>query len=342
MIKKFRSVIIIFFLSLHVYAQQDTLATATQKQESINPEKALAYIADQFTIAQPLSLEFTKLGAHDFTSKYQGESLPKGKIKQFEQVKVGANIHLLRKEKWLLGTTLNYRYTHTDAHYYGEGVSILPEIPFDGDFHHWLTTANFTYFSTLFGKNAIYTSSLMLGGSDKHVEKVSGLVMGALILKADQHTKLMVGLIVILDKGMDVPVFPSFSYERKFGEGWTFDMILPRSVYLKKLVFQNEGRLSLGTELDGTSLYLYNLKGQNKKYEYRRIDLYNGLRYEHAFGDFILTAKTGLEITPTGRLSEKGKSFRRPIYKTQHDPAFYFNIGVSVNPFSFFGQPRKP
>lgn len=333
---------ILIFSTKGFSQQKDSLLVAAVKRKDFKTsEKALAYAADKFTVAQPLHVEFKNRATHSFSSKYRDVRLPKAEVQKFEQIEVGTNIHILKREKWILGTMLNYRYTHTDAQYKEEGVSLLGSIPFNGNFHHWTTSTNFTYFSKLFDKNVIYTSSLIISGSDKHFEKVSGFLTGTMVLKANQKTKLMAGLIVLLDKGMYIPAIPSFSYEQKLGNGWTFDLILPRSVYLKKIIFQNQGRLSLGTELDASSFYIYNLDDNNRKYEYRQTDLYNGLMYEHVLGDFILTAKTGLEITPRGTLSEKGKSFRHPIYKTQHDPAFYFNIGVLVNPFNFFGQAQK-
>jgi len=56
--------------------------------------------------------------------------------------------------------------------------------------------------------------------------------------------------------------------------------------------------------------------------------------YEHAIGDFVVTGKTGIKMTPSGRLFRKEDSFNDAVFETKPDPTFYFNVGVSFNPFT--------
>jgi hypothetical protein len=99
--------------------------------------------------------------------------------------------------------------------------------------------------------------------------------------------------------------------------------------------------LSLGIELNRSSIYLYNLDGTSQRYEYRQLDINSGLIYEHALGNFVITGKTGMKYTPAGRLFRKEDSFNDPVFETKPDPAFYFNLGISFNPFTFLKNNNK-
>ncbi|WP_134091375.1 hypothetical protein [Olivibacter sp. XZL3] len=96
-------------------------------------------------------------------------------------------------------------------------------------------------------------------------------------------------------------------------------------------------RISVGAELNkGADFYLYNLNPANpkQKFEYRQIDIYNGLVYERLLGEnFVLTAKTGMRIAIGSGFFEKEKSFEDAEIKTKPKPAFYANVGLSFNPF---------
>ncbi len=57
---------------------------------------------------------------------------------------------------------------------------------------------------------------------------------------------------------------------------------------------------------------------------------------KHAIGDFIITGKTGIKLTPfSGRLFRKEDNFNDAVFEITPDPVFYFNVGVSFNPFTF-------
>lgn len=306
-------------------------------QDSANmPRRAVAYAADKFTIARPLNIEFTNAAPYNFTSEREGNSLPESRVTRFSQVKVSANYNFIKRKTWLLGVTMGYRYTNTEA-------DMTKSVPGDiravsDDFHYLFSSVNFSYFSTLFNKRTIYTSSIMVDGSDKHFERVKGMLTGTMILKANQRTKLMVGVLINIDPSAQSPVIPTFTYEHKFNNGLIADIILPRSIYLRKYVLTN-GRISLGAEMDRTSFYLYNIDGTSQRYEYRQLDINSGLTYEHIIANyFVLTAKTGMKLTPSGRIFRKEDSFGSPVYQISPDPTFYFNIGVSFNPLSFLGK----
>ncbi len=339
MIKRTLVTLSMLALTAECFAQ-NTDSISKARRDSLNlPKRLVTTVADKFAITRPLNIEFAHAAPYSYKSERGNDKLPDSKVTKFEQTKVSANFNFIKRKTWLLGATLGYRGTSAEAEIVQPGVAeniILKE-----DFHYLFSAVSFTYFSTLFKKRTFYSSTILVDGSDKHFERVKGIFTGTMLLKANQKTRMTVGVMLNIDPSAQTPVIPTFSYEHKFNNGLIADIVLPRSMYLRKFVLKNNGRVSLGMELDQTTFYLYNLEGTNQKYEYRQLDINPGMVYEHAIGKyFMLTAKSGMKLTPNGRLFRKEDTFGDPLYQTKPDPTFYFNVGVSFNPFSVFG--KKP
>ena len=326
-------------LSVGSFAQKtDSLQKAIR--DSLNlPKRVVAAAADRFAVTRPLNFEFANAGAYTYGSERGKDKLPDNRVTKFEQTKISANFNFIKRSTWLLGATLGYRRTAVKADIVQPDVS--DHLILDNDFHYLFSAVSFTYFSTLFKKRTFYSSTILVDGSDQHFERVKAIFTGTMLLKANKKTKMTVGVMVNIDPSAQTPIIPTFAYEHKFDNGLIADIVLPRNMYLRKFVLNNKGRLSLGMELDQTTFYLYNLEGTNQKYEYRQLDINSGMVYEHTIGKyFLLTAKSGMKLTPNGRLFRKEDTFGDPIYEIKPDPTFYFNLGVSFNPFSVFGRKK--
>lgn len=325
-------VLVVALLSVKGFSQnRDTIPKGIR--DSVNvPKRIVAYAADKFAIVRPLNIEFSQVGAYSFTPKKGGISMQDGKVNDFTQAKVSANFNFIKKKTWMLGATASYRYTRAESNLF-EPISGNPTL-IKEDFHYLLSSINLTYFSSLFGKRTIYSSSLIVDGSEQHFERVRGLLTGVMVLKANAKTKMTAGLAVNIDPSAQTPIIPVFTYEHKFDNGLIADVTLPKSVYMRKFLFKNTGRVSVGAEMDRTSFYVYNLDGTDQRYEYRQLDINSGVIYEHAIGDFVITGKTGVKLTPSGRLFKKEESFNDAVFEMKPDPTFYFNVGVSFNPFT--------
>lgn len=309
-----------------------SLASFAQTATDSIPKKAIAYAADKFPIARALNIEFTHTAPYNFSPEQRGTAMPDGRVNGLNLAKVSANVNFIKKRSWMLGATLSYKYLNSEAALTSPTTRekrLLQE-----DFHYQFTTLNFIYFTRIFKKTTIFTSSLMLDGSDKHFERFKGILTGTMVLKANAKTKMTVGLLGNIDPTAQTPIIPTFGYEHHFNNGFIIDINLPKSLMLRKNVFSN-GRVSLGTELDQTSFYLYNLDTTGRRYEFRQLDINSGLLYEHMVANyFIITAKTGIKLSPNGRIFEKSGSFADPVFEIKNDPSFYFNFGVSFNPFA--------
>lgn len=302
----------------------------SQKKDSTST-KTMAYIAEKFPITRVLNIEYNQLTPYAFSSKLRGQELPEAKVRDFYKAKMSANINLITKQKWVLGTNLNYRYlsiktdTKDPAHKVNFGSR--------EDHHYHSESLNLTYFSKLFNKMMIYSASASVDGSEQHFERLRGVATATMVLKADAKTKMTAGLLVAIDPTVQTPVIPVFTYEHKFSNGFIADIILPKSVYLRKKITENS-RLSIGSELDVTSFYLYNIDNANKKYEFRQIEINSGLMYEHYLGNsFVATFKGGAKGMMRSRVFEKSASYGSYIFQAKPQAAFYMNVGLSFDPF---------
>lgn len=332
MIKETALLLMGLSLAAQAFSQDKEAGVKSAKDSIAIPRRVVAYAADKFTIVRPLNIEFSNASPYNFTSKRGGTTLQESKVNNFTQAKVSANFNFIKRKTWLLGATAGYRYTSAEATMVDPFTGNMTLL--DQKFHYLFSAVNFTYFSKLFGKRTIYSSSLIVDGSEQHIERVKGLITGVMVLKATERTKMTVGLAVNIDPTTQIPVIPVFTYEHKFNNGLIADITLPKSIYLRKYMFGNSGRLSLGTEMDQMTFYLYDVDGTDQRYQYRQLDINNGIIYEHAIGDFVVTGKTGIKMTPSGRLFRKEDSFNDAVFETKPDPTFYFNVGVSFNPFT--------
>ncbi|NML71329.1 hypothetical protein HHL23_16180 [Chryseobacterium sp. RP-3-3] len=300
----------------------------SQKRDSI-PLKVRAYFADKFPQSRDLNIEFSQTAPFRFSSKLDGNDLPDNKMKSFQQLKASANIYFVKKKNWLLSTSLNYRYTAFNTE-----ESIIAETGLRNGFHYHSEAVNFSYFSKLFNKTAIYTANASVDGSDQHFERIRGMITASVILKATPKTKMMIGLAGFIDPSSQIPILPIFTYENKFNNGWILDILLPKKLLVRKDIFAN-GRISLGTEMDNTTFYTYR---NNRTYEFRQLEINSGAIYEHNLGNnFIGTLKTGIRAVPRARVFDKEQSFKDYIFEASYKPSFYVNVGISYNPF---GKPR--
>ena len=298
-----------------------------QKKDSI-PQKVVAFVTDKFPQTRDLNVEFTQLTPYKFSPELYDADLPENKIKNYQQVKANANVYFIKNRKWMLSTSLNYRFTHL------ESENEMPLFNNEQNFHYHSEALSLTRFSKLFNKIAIYSATASVDGSEQHFERIRGMLTASLVLKATADTKMTVGLAMIIDPSSQVPAMPIFTYEHRFNNGWVADIILPKKVVMRKDVFKN-GRLSLGTEMDGTNFYLY---PDGKRYEFRQLEINSGAMYEHKLGNNLIgTLKAGLRATPSSRIFAKEDSFKDYIFDMNAKPSFYFNVGISYNPF---GKPR--
>ncbi|WP_199121411.1 hypothetical protein [Pedobacter sp. ASV28] len=302
-----------------------------QKKDSI-PEKINAYVADKFPSTRVLNIEHDQLASHKFNSSLLNGPETSGEITNMYQTKVNLNPSFIKKRRWSLSGSFNYRYIGATTAYTNPTDQLKTIVK--TNYHYHTSSLNFAYFSKLLDKMVVYSGSAVVDGSEKNFERVKGLLTATMILKANLKTKMTIGLVGIVDPSTQIPVIPTFSFEHKFKGDWIIDIVLPQRLLFKKEIFGN-GRLSLGSELDGTGIYLYQFNRSSGTHEFRQVEINTGAIYEHYFGgSFIGTVKTGLKNVTSGRVFEKSKSFDNYVFEAKPNGAMYLNLGISFNPFA--------
>lgn len=306
--------------------------TFSQKKDSIPPNKKLmAYVADKFPVTRMLNVEFTGVTPYKYSSEFNGKELPEGKVNSFYRIRASTNINFIKKPKWIVGTTLIYQHVATDI------TPVAGNAEMSNNFNYYSGSANVSHISKFFNKPAVYSGSIIADGSNEGIERVRGVVSGMVVLKATPKTQMMVGLIGFIDPSSLFPVFPSFEYKHRFTNDWIAEVALPRGVYMRKEVFSNNARVSLGTEMDNTFFYLYHFNNTDKIYNFNQVEINSGLIYEHRLGKyFIATLKGGYKSIPVARIFEKNGKMDDFIFDAKPESAFYFNVGISLNPFNIF------
>ncbi|WP_292009149.1 DUF6268 family outer membrane beta-barrel protein [Chryseobacterium sp.] len=299
-----------------------------QISDSSNVSKKVeSYLPERFPRARTFNVEYTQLMPYKFDSQLNNVDLPENKVKNMYHIKATANINLMRRNNWSIGTTLLYKYTSLEVENPDQVFGMQENNKMD--FHYHTESLNFMYYSRLFNKPVIYTVSAMVDGSEQHFERIKGMASGTLVLKSTPKTKMTLGVVAFADTSMKIPAFVTFTYEHTFNNGWVADIILPQKVELRKDFSQNS-RLAIGGGMEGTTFYLYQ---PGKTYEFRQMEINGGITYEHRFGPLIGTVKTGAKFIGMARIFDKNDTFEDYFYKANPKPAFYFNIGLSYNIF---------
>ncbi|MEH6305621.1 DUF6268 family outer membrane beta-barrel protein [Olivibacter sp. CPCC 100613] len=308
------------------------LGGKAQSQDSL-AKKVAEYEADKFTERRPFSIDYKQYGNYNSSSTLRGQDLPDGEFTKWSQLSASANINLLQNRRWLVQANGFYRYVSAEYNFPTSTTATSQTV--SRDLHYHTEGLNVVYFSKLFGKTVIYSGSVNVDWSERSLERVRGLFTGAIVLKANNRTKINVGILYTTDPGTFIRVIPTFLLEHKFNERLMADVFLPRYAYLRKKVFSN-GRLSAGWELDPqTTFFLNDLDENGTTYQYRQVDVNTGLLYEHILpGSITLSLRAGVRINPYARTFEKDRSFTDYTWEGRADAAPYANIGFSFNPFS--------
>ena len=237
---------------------------------------------------------------------------------------------------WNITSSFRYRYEAFELNDVASQIdNSIPVYDEKLNYHYLSGALSFTYFSQLFKKPFLYNASVIVDGTEKYAERIKGFFGATIILKKTERTTIGVGLIVLVDPTSPVPASPTFLIDHRFKNSkWSLDFILPQRFLFKRDLFEN-GRISLGSELNTNGFYTYyiNQPGFAKVYDYRTIEINTGLTYEHCFSKSIIaTFKTGLATVFNARVSERGKNTNNYIFSNKQDGTGYFSIGFSFNP----------
>ena len=318
---------------LFVCASLKTLA-----QEKDSPAKTVVkVVTDKFPTTRILDVQYEQLGPTNFDSKLFGNRFEKGRIESHDRLKVAINVPFFssKSKRFVLTSSLRYKY---ETYEFGDIYKVNSTIPFTREkeeIHFFAAALSATYIATLFNKPIIYNATATVDGNQDNVQRVKGFVTANVVLKRTANTTITVGALVMLDPSSIIPLTPLFTYNHKFENSkWDVDFILPQRILFRRGLLEN-GRISLGTELNSESFYL-NLNTESLKgvYELNQLELKSGITYEYRFSSKIIgMVKAGVNNVISTRITEKGERTNRYVYDQKEDPQGYFRFGISYNPF---------
>jgi hypothetical protein len=282
-------------------------------------------------------VQYEQLGPTNYDSELFGNRLERGRIESHNRLKVAFNMpfYVSESKRLILTGSLRYKYEtygFGTIYNYNSNTNYTRE---KEDFHFMAAAMSATYMSTLFKKPIIYNATATVDGSDDGVQRVKGFVTANLVLKRTENTTITAGVLAMIDPSSIIPFTPLFTYNHKFKDSkWDIDFILPQRLLFRRELLEN-GRISLGTELNSESFYL-NLNTSNLKgiYELNQLELKSGITYEYCITPKVISfVKAGVNNVLSTRITEKGERTSKYVYDHSEDTQGYFRVGISYNPF---------
>jgi hypothetical protein len=317
---------VLFICSLQTIAQEKTSMKSFGKS-----------VTDKFPSTRTFDVQYEQLGATNFDSKLFGESFENGKIDHHDRLKIAFNLpfYVSYSKRFILTGSLRYKYELYD---FDKTYTNNTNVPFSRgkeDFHYFATALSATYMSKLFNKPIIYNATITIDGNQENIQRIKGFVTATLLLKKTTNTTITIGALAMLDPSSIIPITPLFTYNHKFENSkWDVDFILPQRLLFRRELLEN-GRISLGTELNSENLYLnLNSLRLNRIYELNQLELKSGVTYEYRFVPKVIGAfKVGINNVISTRITERGDRTTKYIYDQKEDPQAYLKLGISYNPF---------
>ncbi|MFL9845597.1 hypothetical protein [Flavobacterium rhizosphaerae] len=321
---------------MHIIILLSSIGAMSQGKDS-TAISAGAVITEKFPATRIFDVQYQQLGKANYKSKVFGEDAEKTQVKNHSRLKVTANlpIYQSKSRRFFITNTLRYKF---EAYDYGTTYSIPSQTYLsrpNQQYHYFAGSLSGTYFSSLFKKPVLYNATVTVDGNQKDVQRVKGFVSATAVLRKNEHTTMTVGVVALVDPSSIIPFSPTFSYEHRFKDlPWKLDIILPQRVLLTRSLLEN-GRISIGTELNNENYYLtINDTGFNGVYEFNQLELRNGITYEYIFlKNCIATFRGGITNVITARITERGAKTSKYVAENKQDAQPFFLLGLSYNPF---------
>lgn len=294
-------------------------------------------LVDKFPTTRTFDVQYEQLGPSNYDSELFGNNLEKGRIESHNRFKAAFNLpfYASKSKRLVLTTSLRYKYesySFGDIYNYNNAQTFTRATE---EFHYWAGALSATYMSTLFKKPVIYNATASIDGNEDNLQRVKGFVSAVIVLKRTPSTTITVGALALLDPSSIIPVTPLFTLNHKFKDSkWDMDFILPQRLLFRRDLLEN-GRISLGTELNSESFYLnLNTPNLNGIYELNQLELKSGITYEYCFTPKIIAfVKAGVNNVLSTRITEKGERTSKYVYDHTEDAQAYFRVGISYNLF---------
>lgn len=188
---------------------------------------------------------------------------------------------------------------------------------------------------SLFGRNVVYAANVNgVTGKTGSIQRVNFLGTVIINLKQTATTNLSAGLVLNIDRSINIPVFPVVTYWRKFSNGMELNVNLPQQAYLLK-DFNSKFSGSIGTTISVSNTF-FEYTDQNiipQNFNYTVLALQNGVGIEYRLAKKIMISLNGGIQNPlSARAFEVGKNSADYFINNKTGASPYVKLSVSLLP----------
>lgn len=267
----------------------------------------------------------TSAAEHYTLETDDGERIASGDLKENIRAKFTVGYMTPVSKKLTLGLSANYIYNN-------EHLSGLDDddVVMRDDHHTFKGSANMMFRSTLWGKPLVVFANVGLDASQWGVERVNGIGVALLMLKATRETQFGIGPLVMVNTTSRIPFLFVATYRHVFSPRWTINLNYP--FFGMQYTPSPKHTLAGGFSFDTDH---YWLRPGNEHLPqtvfFRRSLLRTGINYDLRISPTLtFTAQTGWEYTMAGGLYTANG--RHLIYDLNHPNGPYAHFRLTFRP----------
>ena len=199
--------------------------------------------------------------------------------------------------------------------------------------HTWGVQSAYIYSSKLWDRRLTIITNFKGEFSEQGFERATGIAVGMLQIKETGSSSFGVGAVLLVNTTSPWPLFPFFTYRRKFSEKWSLDLMLPQ-LYVNYKPTQKD-KISGGLSIFGEHFYI---NPRHKELPttcmYGRSNFRPEIVYEHNLNALLkIFVKSGASICINSRLYSSDGNKR--YIDISQKPSLFFQIGMSYGMGAF-------
>lgn len=190
--------------------------------------------------------------------------------------------------------------------------------------HAGITAAAHT---RLFGKPLVGVGIVNTGFNHYGFDRVQGIIMGMVMLRANRDTQFGVGLLALINTTSRIPAFPVFMYRHRFNPQWALNLY--GTLFGVDYNPTPNVLLSAGADIDVKS-FIFKPHHENlpSTGRYTLTSCRPLLRYRQRLAkNFYLEAKSGVALKMSARMN--GRTGTHAYFKSRQKAAPFVQIGLA-------------
>ena len=254
-----------------------------------------------------------------------GPQTASGDIRENLRARLGLGYTFQVTSSLNIGISAHYAYNNESL------TGLSQELSHWGDNHHsFKGGVNLMYHTKLWQKPLVAFANIGADASQWGVERVSGIAVAMLMLKATRETQFGIGGMLMVNTTSRLPFILVATYRHVFSPKWTLNLNYP--FFAMQYTPSRQHTIGAGFTFD---TYHYWLRPDHvampKTVFYRRSLFKLGANYDcRLTSSLTLTAQTGWEYTMNGGIYTA--SGHKQLYELNHPNGLYGHIGIRYRP----------